>query len=182
MKKLVLILLVFVSVGAFAQVRKDTIGSVFIIRDAPPAKSNPLYVVDGETSSARPKLKPKEIIYIEVLNALEAIKFYGKKANDGAILIITKELGTELYQNKFSRFSDEYRLYLVSHKGDDSRLVYFLSSDGSALTGDKIDDQRKLFEIKAADIESINFAKESENATGIKPAIVRINIKLKTKI
>lgn len=181
MKKLVLILFVFVSVSALAQTEKQPADSVFIIHDAQTAKSNPLYIVDGKPSKTQPKLKSKEVIYVEALKAPEVIKLYGKKANDGAIVIITKKLGIELYQKKFSGFSNEYRLYLTAHKGDDSRLVYFLSPDGGALSGKKIDDQRKLYEITAADIESINFGKQSENAAGVKPAIVRINIKATNK-
>lgn len=177
MKKLVLILLVLVSFGAFGQVKKDSAGAVFIHDAQQSAKSKPLYVIDGRLTKVQPQFNEADLLEVYVVSNKNAVKEYGEKANDGAIIIITKKWGIETYQKKFAGFSKEYSSYLIAHAGDDSRLMYVLSTDGSVLAAKNIDSQRKLYSIPASDIESITFGKESENAMGIKPAIVRINIK-----
>ncbi|MET3980877.1 hypothetical protein ABIB62_003481 [Mucilaginibacter sp. UYP25] len=182
MKRLLVILLVFITFAAFGQVNKDTAGAVFIIHDAPIAKSKPLYVIDGRLTKVQPQFKEADLLEVYIVSNKNAVKEYGEKANDGAIIIVTKKWGIETYQKKFAGFSKEYSSYLIANAGDDSRLMYVLSTDGSVLAAKNIDSQRKLYSLPASDIESITFEKESENGLGIKPAIVRINIKAKTKI
>lgn len=167
MKKLMLFLLVFVSVSSFAQVKESAGNAV---------QNKKLFVVNGVIFNKDIAIIPKDsIVFVDSL-LKDANKDFPMQHD--VIVLVTKDFATKKYQEKFSKFSKKYHSYLIAHKGDDSRIGYVLP-DGSVLTGNSIDKHRKLYKIAASDIKSITFDKESEKATGIKPAIVGINIKAK---
>ncbi|MES2060882.1 MAG: hypothetical protein V4456_03125 [Bacteroidota bacterium] len=182
MKKLVVIAIIltfgFVSTNLRAQKNQSRLVSFSTLKS-----NKPIYILDDKVISDTVanifnKIRPDDILEIKVLGNIESSALYGSAGAYGGYVIVTKQYGTKQYQEKFSKFSKDYRSYLIAHKGDDSRICYVLP-DGSILTDNSIDKQRKLYEINASDIKSITFSKESEKATGIKPAIVGINIKAK---
>ncbi|MBS1663587.1 MAG: TonB-dependent receptor plug domain-containing protein [Bacteroidetes bacterium] len=74
-----------VSYAAAGEQRQDT--------TKPLSMSGALYVVDGEVRSekyAKDSLKPQDIYAMDVLKGEHAIKYYGVKASNGAIVVTTK--------------------------------------------------------------------------------------------
>ncbi|RFZ90505.1 hypothetical protein D0C36_22250 [Mucilaginibacter conchicola] len=150
-------------------------------------RPQPLYIVDGvKSDSTKVKaINPKDIESINVLNGASASAQYGEDGKNGVIQVTTKaglkdftvKVGKE-YLSKFAKFSKEYKSYLMAHKSDDSRLIYFIY-DGTVLSSDKAEDVKQLNMISEKEIDSIIFSSDSQTATGNKPGMV--SIKLKTK-
>ena len=58
-----------------------------------PSKSKPIYIIDGkkENDFALNDLKPESVLSIDIVKDARAIALYGKEAENGAILITTKQ-------------------------------------------------------------------------------------------
>lgn len=60
-------------------------------------KNNALIIIDNRKSTAKrlSKIKPENIESVNVVKGITAVDLYGKKAENGAIIVITKNLTTK---------------------------------------------------------------------------------------
>ena len=73
----------------------DTSGNTSVrIRSTGDQSNEPLYVVDGKVKSNIDDLDPETIESMDVLKGESAAKYYGEKAKNGAVIIITKKDNT----------------------------------------------------------------------------------------
>ena len=56
--------------------------------------STPLYVVDGVPSESTPMLNPNDVERMDVLKDASAAAIYGSRANNGVVIITTKEVAS----------------------------------------------------------------------------------------
>ncbi|MFA6249601.1 MAG: hypothetical protein WC615_21865 [Mucilaginibacter sp.] len=170
MKKLVLILFVFGSASAFGQAEKKISDTIFMIHDAPiiSSKSRPLYIIDERLSKVQPQFKPADICDVKVLKPFDAFKLYGKDANDGAIILITKKFAIKRYQEKFSGLSIEYKSCLNSQKNNDDNFLYVVN--GAPIQGEsKI---KELYNLEVEKIKELKFLKGEPSINGVIQLII----------
>ena len=95
MKKLVLILMVFVSVESFAQAGKDTSAkSIEMYCGAKYSKVKPLFVIDGKLCKdtlSLVKIGVQNINSISVLKDSIATAMYGYDGKNGVVIVTTKK-------------------------------------------------------------------------------------------
>src|ERR1022692_3200444 len=114
MKILMILFCLFLSFNALAQnvdtKLKDT-SKHFMIVDAKPIDKhdNPLYVVDGVIFKGNLKrIDTNDIVTVAVLKGNEARTKYGKRGQNGVIVITTKKYAIKSYQYKLSTYSKAY--------------------------------------------------------------------------
>lgn len=139
---------------------------------------HPLFIVDGVPFNGRPDdVLVKDVGEIIAIKNVANEGAYINRADDGAIIIITRKEAIKQYQKKLSAFSKEYKDYLDTHKGDDTGLTYLMWNDGSVRQGSSAALTKVLYDLKDGDIKSISFSKRKQTATGWKPAIVGVELK-----
>jgi hypothetical protein len=114
-----------------------------------------IYVIDGKISDKKlDGLDPNAILSIDILkeDTNSALREIGRH---NTVVITTKGFAIFQYQKKLKIFSDEYKNYLRSNKGDDSKVVYLFN--GRPL--DENDDKKIkfLYEIPRDKIQNVNF-------------------------
>lgn len=70
-----------------------------------------------------------DLFDMETLTPSVSVKRFGKKGENGVLVITTKGYAIKQYQNKLSAFSREYESYLKSHNGKDDDIQYVVHSD-----------------------------------------------------
>jgi len=110
MRVLTIVFCLFLSVNALAQTGNE-----------------PLYVVDGQIVSSIKSLTSHDIYETALLSDSTAIKMYGPKAANGAMVVTTLKGQALVYQKKLIPFSDKYRKYLEK-KGNDDNLSYVINN------------------------------------------------------
>ena len=89
--------------------------------------SNPYIEFDGKPAeySYLQSVNPQDISVIQTYYNKEAIKLYGEKAKDGAVLIETKAFARNKFETLFKRHSTEYEEMI--NKTDTSNIQYILN-------------------------------------------------------
>lgn len=119
------------------------------------AGKDAIYVIDGKISDKKlDGLDPNTIISIDILKNDTTSMFKGVERHN-TVIITTKRFAIFQYQKKLKTFSEEYKNYLRSNKGDDSKVVYLFN--GRPL--DENDDKRIkfLYDIPREKIQNVNF-------------------------
>jgi hypothetical protein len=104
-----------------------------------------------------------------MLDSADAAPRYGKNLSAGVVIIITKQFAMKQYQQKFAALCKKYKDYM-DEKHTDSNLAYVLNN--AILTSNHkgaIDD---LYGLKADDIKSVTFKKDSHFTTDATVVIV----------
>ena len=119
------------------------------------AGKNAIYVIDGKISDKKlDGLDRNSILSIDILNkdTTSALREIGRH---NTVIITTKGFAIFQYQKKLKTFSDEYKNYLKSNKGDDSKLAYLFN--GRPL--DENDDEKSkfLYDIPRDKIQKVIF-------------------------
>ncbi|WPU95923.1 hypothetical protein SNE25_10380 [Mucilaginibacter sabulilitoris] len=153
MKKLVLICC---WVCAFNYVSAQTIDTLKKVADLESAVGeNAVYVIDGKISDKKiDGLDPNDILNIDILKKDTTSTFEGV-ARHNTVIITTKGFAIFQYQKKLKSFSDEYKNYLKSNKGNDSKLVYLF--DGRPLDEDDDKKIKFLYDIPQDKIQKVIF-------------------------
>jgi hypothetical protein len=153
-KKLVFILFVFVSVTAVAQVKEPAENTV---------RNKKMFVVNGVVFEKDIAAIPKDsIVFIDTILRKDAINNFPHVQGD-VIIVVTKEFATKQYEEKFSKFSKEYKSYMLAQKGDDHNLLYVVN--GVPVQGEmKI---RELYELGYKNIKKVNFHMGKPNINGL---------------
>jgi hypothetical protein len=146
MKKLVIILFVFISVSASAQAGKKS------------AYGNNQIVVNGELFSRDLSIIPIDSILIvnNISKKNAAYKFPEIESKDGITEIITKDFAIKQYQKKLRAFSARYAIYLNAYGPYDGDIYYDI--DGEHSLGD--DMLRALYNLPAKRIKGVVFIKD----------------------
>jgi len=84
-----------------------------------------------------------------------AVKLYGEKAANGAMIITTVANAITIYQQKFSAFNKRYKNYLEKHHGDDSKLAYVINNTILMEKGKKT--AGKLYDLDPKNITKIDY-------------------------
>lgn len=100
------------------------------------AGSSPLYIVDGVPTSAQEvmNLREENILEVSVLAPETAISLYGSEAEDGVVLIMTKEGLEELEQIQTRENLQETAFFIPDLRTDESGHVRFTFDSPEALT------------------------------------------------
>lgn len=130
------------------------------------------YVIDGELSLNKyDKVDPKDIIGISILKYANSGDKHVSDSNKVIVIVTTKPFAINQYQQKFSAFSKEYKQYLDTHNGGDSRVVYFLNSN--VFWTDNNETIKVLYELSQDKIAGVSFSthKNFEDITMVMVAI-----------
>ncbi len=95
-----------------------------------------LYIIDGEISSEEnfKKINAQDLLDIDFLNPDKAIKIYGSKGSEGAILITTKKSLEVLSEVKARKNLSETAFFLPHLKTDEKGNINFNFTSPEALT------------------------------------------------
>jgi len=170
-RKLIYLIVLLVLSRAVSAQTADTTKVVF--RCVPSYNNNePLYIVDDKISKSINDVNPNNILEISVLKDSTATATYGPEAINGVVIITNRRFAITHYQNKFSKQSKKYRNYILLNNSDDSGLLYVIN--GEPLDGKSDDIIRKLYDLKRANIKSINIIEKekSEELMFQKPVVV----------
>jgi hypothetical protein len=110
MRVLTIIFCLFLSINALAQTGNE-----------------PLYVVDGQIVPSIKNLTSHDIYETTLVSDSTAIKMYGQRALNGAMVVTTLKGQALVYQKKLIPFSDKYKKYLEK-KGNDDNLSYVINN------------------------------------------------------
>ena len=149
---------------------------------------NPLDVIAAVSKFANPTIFYLDGVEIEDINVLEnlqmdqitelsilkgdtAKKQYGDKAEQGVVVIVTKEFAIKRYRKIFSNFSDEYSQFIEDM--DPGEQAFYVVD--TTILGNRAD--RRLYRIKPEEIDSINVIPPNEatdiyGEKGVKGAVI----------
>jgi len=112
-------------------------------------------VVDGKVVASIKNIKAADIMETSILPDSAAVKLYGPKAANGAMIVTTVAGAIPIYEQKFSVFNKRYKSYLEKHHGDDSKLAYVINNTILMEKGKKT--VGKLYDLEAKDIVKIDY-------------------------
>jgi antitoxin component YwqK of YwqJK toxin-antitoxin module len=115
----------------------------------------PFFIIDGHIGdqSLIGKTNPQDILQVEVLKDKTATEKFGKAGANGVFIITTIKFAILAYQKILSDFSDDYNK-AISKTGD-SDFKYVVN--GEILDENEHDTVRKLYLLKAVNIESVQY-------------------------
>jgi hypothetical protein len=163
-----LIILLFLSINSLAQdsgsSHKDTVRKFIGIVDAKQIHKHQklLYVIDDKIyygGSLNPSYLPDstDILDVKILKGDEAMKKYGQKGGNGAIIIVGRRFAICQYQKRLGAFSEEYKKYIESqmkyNPNNDGILSYSIDDNMPFLKGDEL--TRELYDLPAEKIASV---------------------------
>jgi len=122
--------------------------------------ANPYFMIDEQPvdKSELMKYEPTSIALVTTYYDKDAIKNFGDKAKDGAVLILTKSFATNKYETLFKSFSKDYEKVLIENNKNDIQYILndrilidkfegtLASIDNKLLKNVKIIDQKTLAE------------------------------------
>ena len=145
MKTLTIIFCLLLSAKAFAQ------------------SGDPLYVVDGKVVASISNIKAADIMETAILPDSVAVKLYGQKAANGAMVVTTVAAAIPIYEKKLSAFNKRYKNYLEKHHGDDSKLAYVINNTILMEKGKKT--LGKLYDLEPKDIAKVDYRTDRRFST-----------------
>lgn len=141
MKKLALLTLIILAISFSCKVKQKkfvTSNNALVLYDGVPFPSNQLNSIN-----------PKDIAEVTILKGASATALYGKKAENGVMLISSKKGEIKIYHKTLSSISQEYSKKILSLKNEDD-ILYVLN--GSPLLKDY---EPKLFKLNANQIKEV---------------------------
>jgi hypothetical protein len=169
-KLIYLIVFLFLSHEISAQTA-DAKGIVF--RCVASNNSNePLYILNNKIIPSINNIAPDSILELSALKDSSATAAYGPSAINGVIIITYKRFAINHYESNFSKLSKKYKNYIRLNNSDDSGLLYVIN--GEPIDGKSDDIIRKLYDLKRANIKSVNIIEKekSEELMFQKPVVV----------
>lgn len=141
---------------------------------------NVVYAIDDKlyyTGTLKKSQFPDKFFYVKVLMPYDAKIRFGQNGKNGALVIITnKKFAVRSYQMKFSKFSKQYKSYMLKNQDNDMELEYVL--DGKDLDDNDYDRIIKLYELSVQKIARVDLVgNPAHNGYEGKNGIVVINTK-----
>jgi hypothetical protein len=156
-----IVVLWFFAISAHAQIRD---------RASIDTNKAPLYIVNGKIDTLNTKIRPGDILEVNLVTGPNATAIYGVKGTYGVVNTITKQYAILQYENKLALLCDKYKKYLAQKGNDDTKLAYVV--DDVILQPGLKSTIEQLYALPPNNIKKVSFKKDSHFTTDATVVII----------